>query len=161
MLCGVAFWAVQQIIGRGFYANENTLTPVLTGSLATALTLPAYFGLARAFGPYGVAGAGVISLGLYTALLLWRWQKHYRAEALRGLGGRALQLAGMGLPCACLAWMICNLIKNALSDHPLTGAFVSLAVSSLCFGLPYLLICRYFAPRVWQDLLGPILCKLR
>lgn len=161
MLCGVGFWAIQQIIGRGFYANENTLTPVLTGSLATVLTLPFYFGLSRAFGPYGVAWAGVISLGLYTALLLWRWQKHYRAEALRGLGERALHLLGMGLPCACLAWMICGLIKRAMAGYPLAGAFVSLAVSSLSFGLLYLLICRYFAPRVWQDVLGPILRKLR
>ncbi|MDL2307077.1 murein biosynthesis integral membrane protein MurJ [Desulfovibrio sp. OttesenSCG-928-C06] len=161
MLCAVGFWAIQQILGRGFYANENTLTPVLVGSLATVLTLPLYYLLSKKFGAPGVALAGVISMSLYTAMLIWRWKVRQGSAALSGLLVRTVSLVGISLPCAVLADMTCQLIKNAMPESPLLGAFLSLCASGPVFGVPYLLICRWLTPALWQDTIGILRSKLK
>lgn len=42
LLLSVPFWVVQQVIGRAFYARQNTLTPAIVGTVATLAALPAY-----------------------------------------------------------------------------------------------------------------------
>ncbi|MDR2893440.1 MAG: murein biosynthesis integral membrane protein MurJ [Deltaproteobacteria bacterium] len=161
MLGSVGFWAVQQILGRGFYANENTITPVLTGSLATLICLPLYYLLGQQLGPAGVALAGTLSLALYTALLGWRWTKKFGSEALAGLFARTGVLLALSLPCAVPAWLLCGLIKNSLPLAPLAGAALSLAASGLCFAALYLPLCRWLAPRLWKESLGLILRRFK
>jgi putative peptidoglycan lipid II flippase len=154
MLCGVTFWAIQQIMGRGFYAHENTLTPVLTGTLATALTLPLYFLFSRNLGATGVALAGAASIAFYTLLLTWRFSARFGATALRGTGRRILLLSGLSLPCACLSRLLCNITRSSFPDTPLTGAALSLLLGGFVFILPYAGLCRAFAPSVWRETLN-------
>src|SRR6267142_4938116 len=41
----LAFWAAQALYSRAFYAAGNTLTPMLAGTLVTALSIPIYWWL--------------------------------------------------------------------------------------------------------------------
>ncbi|MDR2825512.1 MAG: murein biosynthesis integral membrane protein MurJ [Deltaproteobacteria bacterium] len=154
MLCGVTFWAIQQILGRGFYAHENTLTPVLTGTLATLLTLPLYFLFSETLGAQGVALAGALSITIYTLLLTWRFKIHFGATALSGMPLRLISLLGLTLPCACLSRLACTIISTTFASTPLTGAALSLGLGALVFTLPYLCLCRTFAPSVWKETLS-------
>jgi putative peptidoglycan lipid II flippase len=69
-LLGAFAWAAQGIIGRGFYALGDTLTPTLVGSGLTLLTLPLYWIGARKFAHFGLAGASTVAVLVYT-LGLW------------------------------------------------------------------------------------------
>jgi putative peptidoglycan lipid II flippase len=151
MLCGVAFLAIQQIIGRGFYAHENTLTPVLTGTLATLITLPLYFLLSGILGASGVALAGALGIALYTLLLAWRFTTRFGGKALRGLLRRLTVLTGLSLPCACMSRLLCNIVGTSFTEFPLAGAALSLVLGSLMFILPYFALCRAFAPSVREE----------
>ncbi|MDL2313863.1 murein biosynthesis integral membrane protein MurJ [Desulfovibrio sp. OttesenSCG-928-C14] len=152
MLLGVGFWAIQQIVGRGFYARENTLTPVLAGTLGTVLALPLYFWLGQQLGPMGVALAGLAGLLLYTIFLVQRWYAHYGGQALTGLGQRLGWLLLFGVPCALFSYWGCSFFKLATSDDPILGAIICLPISFLAFLMPYNLLCNAFKP----ELIGEI-----
>ena len=62
-LLGAFAWAAQGIIGRGFYALGDTLTPTLVGSGLTLLTLPLYWLGARHYAHLGLAAASLFALG--------------------------------------------------------------------------------------------------
>lgn len=65
-LLGAFAWAAQGIIGRGFYALGDTLTPTLVGSGLTLLTLPLYWLGARHYAHLGLAAASTIAVLVYT-----------------------------------------------------------------------------------------------
>lgn len=161
MLSSVGFWTIQQILGRGFYANENTLTPVLVGSSATILVLPLYWALVKTLGAPGVALAGVVSMGLYTAFLIWRWIAHYGRDALSGLLGRSVKLAALCVLPGLASWFCCMAVRDAMPGRPLLGAFVSLCAGPLVFALIYLAELRITSRDIWEDTMGLVLRRIR
>lgn len=157
MLCGVGFWTVQQILGRGFYAQENTITPVLAGTAGTALGLPLYFILGGWLSTPGVALAGVLSVALYTAVLAGFWMHRLGDGALRSLGRRCFALVALGAPCALLAYGGVHAADMLLPLAPLGAACLGIVLSGLLFAGPYLLLCRLLTPRTWNDTAGVVL----
>ena len=138
MMLGVGFWVVQQIIGRAFYAYQNTLTPALMGSLATALTLPVYWFGAKNLGAFGVALAGTFGIGLYTLFITFAWHKRFGGDALKGLGKQTLLCLIFCLPASLIAFLVMGFVDKHFVDSPLLGAFWSLSASGLIFGVVYL-----------------------
>jgi putative peptidoglycan lipid II flippase len=65
----LAIWAVQGIYARAFYAASDTRTPMLTGTLITALSAPMYWALFHALGLKGLAIASDIGIVVQTAAL--------------------------------------------------------------------------------------------
>ncbi len=55
MLAAVVCWGFQQVLGRGYYAQQDTLTPALIGTVATVFSVPVYYFVTRHFGVVGVA----------------------------------------------------------------------------------------------------------
>ncbi len=85
-LLAVPFWGYQQILGRGFYAMKDTLSPVIVGTVSTLLCLPMYFYGARLFGGSGIAGASVLGVAVYSiGLTLWWKSKTGNLEIYSGL----------------------------------------------------------------------------
>jgi len=84
---GVPMWGLQQILARGFYAREEMWTPVIVGTLATAVAVPIYWGLNEAMGIDGLALASTVSILLYTGALAVIWYRHHLA-AQPAPGGR-------------------------------------------------------------------------
>lgn len=54
----LVFWTSQNLYARAFYAAGNTLTPMLSGTVVTVLSLPVY---ALLFHGYGIAGLVIAS----------------------------------------------------------------------------------------------------
>jgi putative peptidoglycan lipid II flippase len=154
MLCATAFWAVQQVLSRGFYANQNTMTPVLVGTASTLTILPFYWLLTKEYGAVGVAVAGVGGMGLYTVFMLWRWKAHFGIGALAGLGKRIGALLALSLPCALLSRIVSNGVDASLPDSPLLAAFFSICAAFVVFALCFTLLCRLLTPSVWADTIG-------
>ena len=161
MLAGVAFLGVQQLIGRAFYARQDTLTPALVGTVATILTLPLYWYLSRAFGAGGIATAGVIGVCMYTAALSFIWKRRLGQGTFSHLGRHGLHALLASLAAAVPAALGAYAVTCLHSGSPLFWAFVNLAVSGVLFALTYIIITRLCAPRLLEPLLTPLPAAVR
>lgn len=148
MLSGVAFWAVQQILGRAFYACQDTVTPALAGTGATLLALPLYWAGATYFGAPGVAAAGTLGVALYTIVLSRVWKRRHGSGGLQGITGKAGKALLFCLPACAAAFGAVLLTGRLFAAASLWGAAVKIAVSGLVFGLVYLGLTLAFAPAV-------------
>jgi putative peptidoglycan lipid II flippase len=122
-LCiGLAGWAAQTVISRGFYALGNTWLPTLVGTAIAVAMVPLYVLLRQHAGATGLAIASSISITVYVLLLGWLQRRRFeralapRGETLHGAGmlGAALRMAfaafaaiGLGLlaRAALLEWL--------------------------------------------------------
>ena len=66
---GMFAWGVQNILSRGFYAAQDTLTPAVVGTALTFLSLPVYWLLVRRYQHLGLALASSIGIIGYTVIL--------------------------------------------------------------------------------------------
>ncbi|MCA1945023.1 MAG: murein biosynthesis integral membrane protein MurJ [Desulfovibrio sp.] len=163
LLAGVFCWGIQQLVGRAFYARQDTLSPVVIGTLATLVAVPAYWLLGSRHGAAGLAAASAGSVALYTLLLAIWWRMRHGSAAFAGLGrmlGGALGMSVLaGLPAAGLVWMSHRMPLTG----PLWQAFLTICLSGLLFFLIYLWIgTRLFPESVapMLDLLGKVRRKL-
>ncbi len=156
LLSTVCFWGVQQIIGRAYYACQDTLTPALLGTLITLISIPLFYLLSRKLGVYGVAAASAASIAIYAGVLgLW-WRRRFGGGAFRGLGETSVRVAGVALPAALTSGWIPRWLSGAMSLDPLLISFLSLVLSGSMFCFVFALIGRFFIP----DLLTPFTRKL-
>lgn len=157
ILLSVVFcWGIQQILGRGYYARQDTVTPAVIGTVCTVAVVPIYFLAAGRFGARGVAGASALSVALYTAVLAFWWRFRLGAQAFEGVGASALKITliataalipaalGLLLP---TRWPLPNLYAQA---------FAQLALSGALFALGFALLGRRYA----GDLVEPFFRRL-
>jgi putative peptidoglycan lipid II flippase len=72
----LVLWSAQGLYARAFYAAGDTLTPMVAVSVITAVSLPIYSSLFRAFGVIGLAWASDLGIGIN--LLALAWLLHYK-----------------------------------------------------------------------------------
>ncbi len=106
-LClGLAGWAAQTVISRGFYALGSTWLPTAVGTAVAFCAVPLYVLLRREYGAIGLAIASAISVLFYVLLLGWLQYRRFSSEAavradsldrVHGMLGPALRMA---LACA-------------------------------------------------------------
>lgn len=65
----LAIWAVQGIYARAFYAASDTMTPAITGTVITVLSVPMYAALFHTFDLFGLAIASDLGIFIQTATL--------------------------------------------------------------------------------------------
>jgi putative peptidoglycan lipid II flippase len=71
----LCLWAAQAIYARAFYANGDTLRPMVASTIVTVLSLPIYWSLYRAYGGLGLVAAsniGILAQTLVLAVMLHR-----------------------------------------------------------------------------------------
>ena len=62
---GIYAWAGQAIVARGFFALQDTITPVVVGTISTLIFIPLNFILMRTMGTGGIALATSIAVSLH------------------------------------------------------------------------------------------------
>ena len=142
---GIPVWGALQIIARAFYAQRRMWTPVLVGTAITFLAVPAYFIAVNTIGFQGVAIASVLTLGLYTSVLLGIW--YWPTDARPGLGnvmsnaGRAIPLAvPASFAASGAAWLITNRMPGPTGLAALVALIIGAAVyAALALGIGSLL----------------------
>lgn len=65
----LVFWTSQNLYARAFYAAGNTLTPMLSGTAVTVLSLPVYALLFRAYGIAGLVVASDVAIAAHMVAL--------------------------------------------------------------------------------------------
>jgi len=155
MLVAVVCWGFQQVLGRGYYAQQDTLTPALIGTAATVLSIPVYYFVTRHFGVVGVALASSISVAVYTGVLSLWWRRRFGKEAFLGLGGDFLKVTALSLLAGAPVVLVVNLRFIDVVLHPYGEALYAIGVSGIVFAVVFVLLSRYFIP----DLIRPVLQK--
>jgi putative peptidoglycan lipid II flippase len=62
-------WSAQAIYARAFYANGDTLRPMIASTIVTILSIPVYWVLYRAYGGTGLVVASNIGILAQTVVL--------------------------------------------------------------------------------------------
>ena len=159
LLLSVPFWVVQQVIGRAFYARQNTLTPAVVGTLATLAAVPCYPLAVKLWGAFGVAGLTTVCLLVYTVALSWVWIHKHGAAAFAGLGKLLLRVLLLALPGTALAVGTVSYGSQILVDFvPSLYTFlpealryaVILTIALILFVLPYVGLARLWMPEALQ-----------
>lgn len=148
MMIGVVFWAVQQIVGRAFYACQDTLTPALVGTLATAAALPLYWLGAKNLGAAGVAAAGVAGVAAYALLLCLAWRRKFGGGGLSGLLRKSAAAFAVCLPACGASYAAMHFAGSFFEPHSLWGAALRIAASGCVFAAVYLCLALRFVPAV-------------
>lgn len=160
MLGCVAFWGVQQMLGRAFYARQNTLTPALVGTCVTLVVLPFYLIFSSAWGAAGVALASAAGVVLYALLLDWRWRARYGGGGMEGLAAHALKALGCTLPALFVSAPFMAWLGGQLAASPIAGSFCALAGGGGLFALVYLPVARRYMPELLAPLAGKLPARL-
>jgi putative peptidoglycan lipid II flippase len=158
LLAVVFCWGLQQLIGRAFYAHQDTVSPAVIGTLATLASLPVFYLCAKYLQATGVALASAGSIAAYTlALGLW-WRRRFGPGIFASLAGAGLKLALLALVAALPALLVVRAEAVLCGGHPLLGAGAAILVSGAAFGVPFVLLSSRFAPalvRPYLQRLGP------
>ena len=155
MLVVVICWGFQQVLGRGYYARQDTLTPAVIGTATTGLSVPIYYFTTLHFGVMGVALASSLSVGLYTGFLSLWWRSRFGSEAFLGLGKDFLKVFLLSLLAGLPAVLVINFRVIDVDAHPYWEALYAIGVSGLAFAVCFVMLSRYFI----QDLIVPVLQK--
>ncbi|MDR2696234.1 MAG: murein biosynthesis integral membrane protein MurJ [Deltaproteobacteria bacterium] len=151
MLLAVPLWAIQQIVGRAFYAHGDTLTPALSGSAVTLASLPFFFWAAPRFGAAGVAWVTFAGVLAYALLILGIWLRRQGGTALSGIGRASLKCLVLSVPPCLCSWRSIFAVDFSALPSAL-AALGQIAVSLAVFVPLYLVLLRCFAP----ELLDPL-----
>ena len=155
LLLSVPFWVVQQVIGRAFYARQNTLTPAIVGTVATLAALPAYPLAVKLWGAFGVAMLTTLCLFVYTLALSWFWIRKHGTGAFDGMGHLLLKGFLLVLPGTLLAFSAVYGLSGRLPLwFPSLYAYLPAAmrhaaicgIAGVIFAVPYLLLAKLFMP---------------
>jgi putative peptidoglycan lipid II flippase len=115
---GLAGWAAQTVISRGFYALGSTWLPTTVGTAVAFCAVPLYVLLRQKYGAIGLAIASAIAILTYVLLLGWLQYRRFSREAaaradslgrVHGMLGPALRMAF-----ACAAAIVGGLVIRSL-----------------------------------------------
>lgn len=158
LLSAVFFWGFQQILGRAFYARQDTLTPAVLGTITTILSLPIYYFMAKSLNVAGIAMASVASISGYSIFLASWWKYRFGGDVFTGLAGDMFKLIMLSIvasiPAGILVWL-----EPARTTHPYVGALWAMVSSGIAFSVVFMLLSSRTAPALVRPFLrkvGPI-----
>jgi len=137
----IPVWGALQILTRAFYARRSMWTPVIVGTVTTAIAIPLYLLLADEFGIRGVAVASVLSLLAYTSALALLWYRgadgHARLRQVLGTAGRAIPPTVLGAAAAFLiGWAVMTNLPGQTTIVSIAAILLGTAVfAGIAFSL--------------------------
>ena len=170
-LClGLAGWAAQTVISRGFYALGSTWLPTIVGTMVTFALIPLYVVLRLYWGAIGLAVASSVSILVYVLLLGWLQRRRFEREAMAK--GSSLQdvpgmlETAMRLAVAAAVAIAVGLGVRALLLQLLPGAHLAVILmraTALCLvGLgTYVILARVLGITELSELEGLVLRELK
>lgn len=100
---GIFAWAGQRIVAPGFFAMQDTITPVAIGTLSTVVFIPLNMILMKAMGAPGIALATTIGITLHFVGMSWVLRKRLHGleslKIIRTVSLAFIASAVMGVAC--------------------------------------------------------------
>jgi len=128
---GIAGWAAQAIIARGFYALQDTVVPVVTGTIVTLIFVPLNWLLVKPLGHNGLALATSIAAILNMLALLEMLRRR-----LGGINGKLIirsfvKVVVSSAAAGGVAWAVIGFMAGHVNlDHSL-GALIGVLAASV------------------------------
>lgn len=157
MLLATPFWIVYALLVRGFYAQTDTLTPAVVGTILTVLFLSVYYYFGAPHGAPGIAMTSAASMFFYVLALMIIWYHREGGQAFRGLFSAAVRSGLCAVPGCAGGWYLDSLVRTHLSLNPVLTSLAGLAAAGLFFLVTYLPLGARFCP----DILEPMLRRVR
>lgn len=108
---GIFAWAGQRIVAPGFFALQDTITPVVIGTVSTVIFIPLNMILMKTMGAAGIALATTIGISLHFVGMTWVLRKR-----LHGIeGGKVLRTVGRTLVAAAVMGVVCYGVRVGMS----------------------------------------------
>ena len=133
----LAVWAVQGIYARAFYAASDTVTPAVTGTVITVLSVPMYWALFRAHSLTGLAISSDIGITVQTATLAYLLHRKRLVSFAQLEFGELARALIAALIAFIAAYGLAHALP-AITTH--RGDFVVLAAGSAAWGLAALVV---------------------
>ncbi len=154
MLISVPFWVIHQIIGRAFYAKQNTWLPALLGTFSTAIFIPCFPVAIQYCGSSGIALLSTLAVVMYTLLILLMWSKQFGCDALKNIPSLVIKTIFLTTPCTLLTWYCVPILFIWLNTFtPFTMYIFVLFISTCIFTSSYLILLAIFSPNSLKKIL--------
>jgi putative peptidoglycan lipid II flippase len=166
---GLFAWVAQQLVARGFYAMQDTLTPTIIGSLLTIfffipLTWATAHGYLFGGGAPGLAmatsvGACAHFLGVLLALENRLSARRFNAPLrVEKIGGLLLRTLTACIVMACAGLLVSRFFDNLFSDGKL-GALAHLVITGGVSLATFAFCAQRFGISEWQWIAGRVLSR--
>jgi putative peptidoglycan lipid II flippase len=150
-LAGAVGWGVQAIVGRGFYALGDTLTPTLIGTGLAILWLPVYWQLGRQFEFAGLAAASSLGVLVYTGVLCIVLYRRLQMS-LAVLGSLLARTLASASAAAVVAIYLERRLDAQIPWQSMKGSFIQGASISVAFLVSFLALGTVVGVASWHDL---------
>ena len=163
MLLAVPFWVLQQIIGRAFYAMEDTITPAIVGTVITLFSVPFYYVFSSKFGAFAVALITTTSIMLYALILLFLARKKFK-EAFEGIFCvfmKNMLLCVLPFCGVSLVFSQMSDIINSWNFSLLWQQLTQLTACGIIFLFSYLILAKIFLPTNISLLCAPFSRRMK
>lgn len=154
LLCAVFCWGLQQVLGRGYYAKQDTFTPAAVGTAVTVLSIPLFWVLGDRFHAMGVAVASTAGIVTYTLALSCVWWFRFGGGAFAGLQGVFVKISVISAAAALPGFLLSRLDMIDSARHPYVDALFEIVASGVVFALLFFVLSITLVPSLMQPLLG-------
>jgi putative peptidoglycan lipid II flippase len=126
---GLAAWAGQAVASRGFYALQESLVPVISGTIVTFIFIPLNWLLMKPMGHGGLALATSIAVALHLSIMMELLRRR-----LGGLNGRLILSSFAKVTLASLAaggaaWYAFRMVGTHFDTTLRSGATIGVLVA--------------------------------
>jgi putative peptidoglycan lipid II flippase len=128
---GMCAWGVQGMLARGFYAARETLTPAVSGTIITFLTLPLYWILVKGMQHLGLALASSCGIIVYSFVLFYLLDRRIKNPEAGDLIVFFLKVLGASGIAAVAAFKLLERLETVIEWHSTLGALQVLVLTSL------------------------------
>jgi putative peptidoglycan lipid II flippase len=144
---GMFAWGAQNILARGFYATQDTLTPAVVGTVLTFLNLPLYWLFVRQGRHLGLALASSCGIIAYTAVLFILLNRRTANRDARSILVFFLKVSAASALAAAMAFQLAGWLETRLAWQTTHGALVELLIVSTVGSLLTLIFVKLFGVR--------------
>ncbi len=151
LLVATPVWVLLELITRSFYAQSDTLTPALWGTIITIVFLPVYRFIAVPMGPQGVAVCSPVSLAAFTAVLVVIWIRRQGAFVFSGLLSSLVKAVLCAVPGCVGGWWLDEQVTRLMDDFsPILTSFFALSAAGLFFVGTFVPLGIRFMPEIFD-----------
>lgn len=151
-------WSIQAVVMRGFYAQEDTLRPMIATTFVAIASFPLYFLFSSKFGVVGLAVAAGVGLTLQAIVSFVVLRSAHQISLMPYVSRGFAVAAGAVIPGVIIVLVLSRFV--AFPSDSLGSALLELLWRSLAFGMPALLVILRFGGRSAQAIVrrlpGPL-----
>lgn len=123
-------WGAQNILARGFYAAQDTITPAVVGTALTFLNLPVYWLLAHWLQHRGLALASSCGIIAYTVLLFVLLKRRTANRESGAMLVFLLKVSAASAAAAVVCYEVSRWLEARVAWQTTRGAFIVLILAS-------------------------------